>query len=157
MPSSCPFKNAAGDNYLLRLVVTFPNCLQDSSPANLLNYSPYMTYAKDSGQLNDPYPLTCPDGYTPIPQLQVGVRWPLDQFPTTQIDGSKVYDLSHATLASDNMPLNDGTGNISGPNGTTAHADFMSGWTTAELTTLIQNCYHIAQPKNCGIIGGNGV
>lgn len=44
--------------------------------------------------------------------------------------------------------------------GASAHADFMSGWTTAEIQGLLEDCYYSAtsdpanpSPRNCRHIG----
>lgn len=149
IPTTCPVQNQAvpAKAYLLRLIITFPDCL--GSGAALPNFTSSMTYSID----NPAYPLTskwpkiCPVGYTPIPQIDVGARWPLTSFPSV----AGAYDLSTASLASDLMTNPDGS--ISGANGTTAHADFMSGWTTAQIDDLIANCYHVTPPINCGAFG----
>ena len=149
IPLACPVQNGAvpPKSYVLRLIVTFPDCL--SSGASLPNFTPWMMYSID----NPAYPATskwpkiCPDGYPPIPQLDIGARWPMTSFPIV----AGLYDLSQATLDSDLMVNQDGT--ITGGNGTTAHADFMSGWTDSQIADLITNCYHVIPPINCGAFG----
>jgi len=120
-----------------------------------------MTYAIDNPDYPDSskWRKICPEGYTPIPQLDIEPRWPLTVFP--MVIG--VRDLSQATLASDNMKLMAMKGGgmdpvaKTGGHGMTAHGDFMSGWTTDEIIDLITNCYHIGTPKNCGHFGnGHG-
>ncbi|MGI8680785.1 MAG: hypothetical protein ACR2JO_01360 [Mycobacteriales bacterium] len=91
--------------------------------------------------------------YTPIPQVQVGFRWALRPgMGVTDAAGDPTsWNLSSLRLASDAAGQ---------PGGITAHMDFMSGWSTAQLTTLMKACYWDGQhtppgagPTNCGTIG----
>lgn len=150
---TCPVQNLAvpAKAYILRLIVTFPNCL--GAGGALPNFTPAMTYSIDNPAYpnTSKWPKICPGGYTPIPQIEIGARWPMILFPSA----AGRYDLSQATLASDLVTNPDGS--ITGASGTTAHADFMSGWTTAQIQDLITNCYYVTPPINCGAFGnGNG-
>lgn len=137
IPASCPVANSVGYPYALRADVIFPDCWDGvSTPPN---YTPHMAYAVPNPDTTSRWATVCPTGYTPIPQVQIDARWLLKKFPT---DGT-TYDLTGATLSSD-----------SAPGGLTIHADFLSGWTVAELADLVTNCFHVTPPINCGAYGG---
>jgi uncharacterized protein DUF1996 len=159
IPETCPMLDADGDPYVLRLVVYFPNCisLTDDVDSNTDQYNPNVAgYAIDDGTISGDYPAHCVDPKTaPIPQVQVGFRWPLNAAEGLNPDPTDptLWDLRPMHLASDNMPL-DG-GGTSGDHGMTAHMDFMSGWSESEIATLLANCYY-GTPHNCGTIGDGG-
>ena len=155
IPQTCPMQNAHGDPYTLRLVVYFPNCINKNGSVDphTGQYKPdtkhYATI--DHSIPGEEYPAHCTTpGEYPIPQLQVGFRWPLNAAEGLNPDptDSALWNLRPMRLASDNMPL-DGGGQ-SGIHGMPAHVDFMSGWTQHDLDYLVDNCF--TPPHNCGII-----
>jgi hypothetical protein len=145
--------NEPDPRWSLRLRVYFPACwngsdnyldhtahMRDSLP---IAFPPSSTIAQTCDGVGDPGHLN----WTPIPQLQVGVRWPLED-QGLEIDGNHlVLDPLHlATYVDDDDDVH----------GNTAHADFMSGWTNDDIEALIDKCYHDESrgaPQNCGTIG----
>jgi hypothetical protein len=161
IPQTCP-KYLDGDEenpFMLRLVVYFPNCLdKDTAVVDNGQWKPRdWAYAV---KIDDPDPELdfkwhCADeGYEAVPQVQVGVRWPLDPADgiVTDPSDSTKWDLSSLKLTSDMMMGQD--------DGISGHADFMSGWTDAELLELMKTCFwdsshggYTGSPRNCGAIG----
>lgn len=159
IPGTCS-KYLDGDTtnpFFLRLVVYFPNCVNfddvDTSNGQWKPRNP--GYAIDNGGLDKKYTHVCTDPlYTPIPQVQVGFRWALKAgLGITDAPGDPTsWDLSSLGISSDAAGQ---------PGGITAHIDFMSGWTTTQLATLMKACFwtgaHLPPgvgPTNCGTIGG---
>lgn len=157
IPNSCS-KYLDGDTtnpFFLRLVVYFPNCVNfqsvDTSNGQWKPVNPQ--YSGDIGGTGK-YTHGCKTaGYTPIPQVQVGFRWALRPgMGVTDAAGDPTsWNLSSLRLASDTAGQ---------PGGITAHMDFMSGWSTTQLTTLMKACFWDGQhmpagagPINCGTIG----
>jgi hypothetical protein len=80
--------------------------------------------------------------------VQVGFRWDLTTGHGITNDGTN-WDLTSLKLASDQGSRQD--------DGVTAHMDFMSGWSTAELTRLMNTCFYsnAGNGMHCGAIGGD--
>lgn len=178
IPDWCPVDTGYPDYapFYLRLVVKFPNCIlpPPSEQHQQLQVLPPAAYAAPAGgQVREAYAVwTSPQPHSaksctpygaswlPIPQVQMGFRWPLSTSVASQFTKAGVglaYDLTHFTLASDHTPI-DG-GGYSGTHGMTAHADFMNGWDPAVLAALMHNCYGQGTGgtiQNCGVIGGDG-
>jgi hypothetical protein len=152
IPDTCPMVNAHGDPYTLRLVVYFPNCISEQGDLEHGQFKPDTKHyaSKDASIPGDyKYHCTTPGEY-PIPQLQVGFRWPLNSAEGLQPDSADPtsWNLRPMRIASDNLVLDGGL--HSGTHGMTAHVDFMSGWTQPDLNYLVDHCFHT--PQNCGII-----
>lgn len=160
IPSTCPlYLDPVHSLYPfnLRLVVYFPNCFD---PSNVTNSGGLWTpnsphYAEVSSSLTPPYTKTCSryhgapqSGYQAYPQVQVGFRWALQTGHGITNNGTN-WDLSTLKLSSDQAAGQD--------DGVTAHMDFMSGWSTAEITRLMADCYtgYSGAGHNCGTIGGD--
>lgn len=164
IPPSCPVQDVDGTPYRLRLGIHFPSCYLGDVVPGSYNYGkaaenrlPALRYPDvTEGAL---YPLTCPAGYQPIGIIDLVFRYYIGNFPrldngTPDDPADDSFDLTGATLASDNMLMTmpDGSQMLTGGHGLTAHADFMSGYTLAENTQLVDNCFHV--PHTCGIITG---
>lgn len=162
IPPNCPmyFDEAQQRPYQLRLVVYFPNCVHFPSATRpngqwVPTKWKYATF--EQGEPGEPYNWACVDepglDYDAIPQVQIGFRWPLGLargvVPDTSLPSQ--WDLSSLRVASD------ATGQ---PGGITGHADFMSGWSTAQLSKLVKTCFWGEErpveagygPQNCGAI-----
>ncbi|MGI8576594.1 MAG: DUF1996 domain-containing protein [Nocardioidaceae bacterium] len=149
IPASCDDQRVNGVNvspFYLRMVVQFPNCIipQTTEDPPGLNEPTAQTYS--SGPTGSWQ--TCPPGYTPIPTIQVGARWDLTK--TDIIPTGATYDLSGLYLSSDLM-----IPSAQRVAGETAHADFMSGFTTTDIQNLVQYC--VNAQVNCGYVAGGGV
>lgn len=190
IPSECPDHDGEGgsqnDTEYLRMVVYFPNCIENgwtgpngdgSGNWNSEDSSgnPGMKYATNTGNID---PIThedifaCDTGYYPIPQVQIGVRWVLSSAFTatagacpTGASAPTCFDLTNAALTSDDMPMSGG--GTTGLHGVTGHGDFMNGWTTDdssedpvdERDMLMGDCfgqYTQGDGHDCGYIGGGG-
>jgi hypothetical protein len=164
IPATCPkyLGDPEDDNpYMLRLVVFFPNCINfgDVTEENGQWKPNDAEYAVD---IDDPDPEEqftkhcSSEGYNPIPQVQIGYRWPLEAgsgIPTDPANNTQ-WDLSTLRLASDMGASMDQL------HGVTGHIDFMSGWSTTQLTELMKTCYwdsshggYSGSPRHCGAIG----
>lgn len=163
IPDWCDKTNQAGDDYYLRLIVYFPNCFVPAPDTNGNGqyddndshgrYVPQaVSYAPGTAATGDN--ALCPQGSVTIPQVQVGFRWKLknQSLPDYQNDIKK-WDLTQLTLDSDDVNM--GAEGVTGSHGATAHADFMSGWATSGLLSLISVCFHggANAPQKCGNIG----
>lgn len=161
MPDSCDLTYNQRQNnksLFLRMVVTFPNCIDPGTvQANGLEVPDNVFYSESNGHPPGQWD-TCPSSgvptYISMPTLQVGARWKLE----TQLSHSGgaqatwTFDLSNLWLVSD-LAMMGAVPDIK--RGTTAHADFMSGWKQNDIDGLIAQCFHSAQ-LNCGNVGGNG-
>lgn len=162
MPDSCDLtatQRANKQDLFLRMVVAFPNCIVPGGvEPNGLEVPDSVHYAEADGhpgpQRGGPPYDSCPTSFTAIPTLQVGVRWKLNtQLTHTGPDnGTWTFDLTRLWLVSD-LSVKRSVPGLE--RGTTAHADFMSGWTQSDINGLIDQCFHAAQ-LNCGYVGGNG-
>lgn len=160
IPESCPVWHGDAsdpDNrspYMVRLVVYFPNCVKDHTIENG-QWKP--TAPEYAVNIPNPDPETpeitkycATTGYEPIPQVQIGFRWPLDLdsgITKVQNDSTR-WDLTSLRLSSDD-PLADQD------DGVTGHIDFMSGWSTNQLADLMATCYtdeSLGAPRNCGAV-----
>lgn len=129
IPDTCPDReDYTGE---LRVRVTFPNCWDGRTdwPTD----QSHMTYSfldeDGNEEVTDPPSERfeqCPQGFVPVPAIQVGVRWYV----------GLGTDLTGAALSSD------GHHRGRAVDGRTAHADFMNGWSQEVLEALIENCIH---------------
>jgi hypothetical protein len=158
IPLTCPKWRGPGmtNPYSLRLHVYFPNCIKFSTAVTVHGQWQPVDYAYAADIVSPPgvYTKYCADaGYDAVPQVQVGVRWLLTAGTgiTTKVGDPSKWDLSSLKVASDDSAGQD--------DGVSAHADFMSGWSTAQLDTLMKTCFWSGThtpagtgPRNCGTI-----
>jgi hypothetical protein len=161
IPETCPkyFEGDEENPYMLRLVVYFPNCV-DLSEFDIVNGQWRPRNSTYAVKIDDPshelrFGWRCADpGYVPIPQVQIGVRWPLNAADgiVTDPEDNTQWDLTSLKLTSDMM--------IGQDDGISGHADFMSGWSDEQLLELMKTCYwdedhggYHGSPRNCGAIG----
>lgn len=164
IPPTCPmyFDGDPLKPYALRLVVYFPNCIDRSSGSTDQQTGQWTPTRYTWAEFNpeppeEPYNWECVDepgvaNYDAIPQVQIGFRWPLGAasgvLPHQSLPTE--WDLSSLSLSSDDGKTP----------GITGHADFMSGWSTAQLATFMRVCFWSPQatpsnrygPQNCGAI-----
>lgn len=148
--------------FYLRLVVYFPNCI-DFGRVTERNEQWLPDEPKYAEVVGGAEFKQCPvrTGWTcePVPQVQIGYRWPMEEIAgiVTRVGHPNHWDLSALKLASD------GAGQT---RGVSAHADFMSGWSDADLDVLMRTCFWDADhyvgdpdppstygPRRCGAIG----
>jgi len=176
IPHYCP---DYGTNTQLRMTVAFPNCMVEgyagpdpehhSTVADQnWNNSDEIDPANrdmDYNTLDGDQKATCSHSafgdtrtWVAIPQVRIGVRWKISTAFTKALDPTVghtrcgtafCYDLSNAYLSSDHqsmfgMPT-------SGLHGVTGHADFINGWSEADLLTFMHmsywHCHHTDAPN----------
>lgn len=162
IPASCPKElvnptDPTDRSYFrLRLVVYFPNCVneeayyRDHFMTKILDED--VSYAEDISSPPGEWTKECKvEGEVPIPQVQVGFRWELNtQMGVKSLLGdSSKWDLTSLKISSDNGADQE--------DGVSAHTDFMSGWSTSEIDTLMKTCFWSAAkggigPNKCGAI-----
>jgi hypothetical protein len=147
--------------FMLRLIVQFPSCINlNLGSVENGQWNPDdregIGWAYPEANLDEEaeYPLHCADpDMTPIPRVKIGYRWPLSSSIgiTTYMVTPNTWDLTSLKVASDMLNMQN--------DGVSAHADFMSGWSTGQLEDLMENCYWdehhggtVGAPRNCGFI-----
>lgn len=181
MPSDqiCPSPDHAYPDHcypvLLRMVVTFPECVKLTTNATQGMVTPVATRYGVSASPTPPPPdprtpssyINCPPiiAGTPwlqIPPIQVDPHWSLNNAvngtlvpETPTVSGGTTYirfDTSKLLLSSDLM-MDQSPGMPSVTPGTTSHADYENGYRQADIDGLIAGCFHeTATPGgiNCG-------
>lgn len=154
IPETCPvwFGDEADNNpFYLRLIVIFPNCIdKDNFESHDDMWIPTLPkYAEEISNPQDEWTHHCADtDYTPIPQLQVGYRWPLSEVMGITEDPEGTWNLTTLKLSSDIQSGQD--------DGISGHADVMSGWSNQQMERLMKTCYWSNSggtgPRNCGAI-----
>jgi hypothetical protein len=162
MPDHCPKfldqQTGAGhpnpdSAFYLRLVVYFPDCVNfDSADTPNGQWVP-QDFHYGVTAVTGSYPKVCgEDGEDPMPQVQIGYRWPLNSSIgiTTDPSDSTLWDLTSLHSSSDMEEGGRGQG---------AHADFMSGWSDAQIEGLMEQCFFSGNPytgpQKCGAIHGD--
>lgn len=174
IPASCPRYLGSPDNpFYLRLVVYFPDCV-DMEHVILRNgqwVSDYQEYQEElpAPEQDADHGIThhCAPAegrtVTPIPQVQVGFRWPLTAAEglTSTPGVSSAWDLTSLKVSSDDVTHNQA-------HGVSAHIDFMSGWSDAALSKLMHTCFWSSAhhtggvadpgigPNHCGYVADPG-
>lgn len=161
IPDRIPVQFPDGGKGILRATIQFPSCYDGAATAAESNWTPHLTYPipAPAGSL---YSHACPDGSYAIPEVDLVFRYDpaLAGFPVVSDPAGDYYDMTGATLASDNMTMEmpDGSQMTTGGHGVTLHADLMTGFVQADVNTLIGTGYRVdtGGPRNLGVVRGNG-
>ena len=125
-PAACP----VGD--MVRLTIIFPQCW-DGKNLDSPNHQSHMSYP-DYGS-----PSHCPSGHpVALPEITEHFDYPVTKgaHPGTWRLTSDMYDASK-------------------PGGLSAHADWMMGWDTETIKSIVENCLNKALDCGVGGIGAN--
>lgn len=120
------------DSPSVRLKIIFPNCW-NGRDLDSADHKSHMAYSsRNYGTAN-----RCPVGWTAVPRLVIGVRYPFRSSPTSRNPTFLRTDAPHLVL---NM------GHYSG------HADFWNTWNQRDLERLVSYCLNGG--RLCGSSGG---
>lgn len=184
IPSSCDLPSdqvcpPGGHCYpvYLRLVVTFPECVELATNPTQGMETPIQTSYNITASPTPPVPTPGGGGYyncqssnyLQIPPIQVDPHWLINRAPNSAfVPASTItsvppaggpaiaylhFDLSNLLLSSDMVMDRSLATNL--PPGTTSHADYENGYRQADIDGLIALCFHShvhMGGMNCGAI-----